>query len=116
MRVTKRFRFDAAHHLPGYEGKCARVHGHGYVLEISVEGPVGADGFVMDFYDLKSVVNEQVVDRLDHRDLNDIHPYPTAENIALWIWERLADALPRMAELKLYETPDSWVTLTREDA
>ena len=45
--------FDAAHSLPGYQGKCANLHGHTYQVEIVVEGDVGDDGFVMDFYQLK---------------------------------------------------------------
>ena len=109
MRVTKRFRFEAAHHLPGYPGKCARPHGHGYVLEVTVEGPVRDDGLVFDFYDLKREVEERVIDALDHRDLNDIIDVPSAENIALWIRDRLRD-LP-LARLCLRETEDSWVSL-----
>ena len=117
MRVTKRFRFEAAHHLPGYEGKCARPHGHGYRLEVTVEGPVRDDGLVFDFYDLKRIVRERVVDRLDHRDLNDIIPMPSAENVLLWIRDRLAESdidLP-VVHLRLYETDDSWVSMTTED-
>ena len=113
MRVTKRFRFEAAHHLPGYPGKCARPHGHGYRLEVTVEGPVGEDGLVMDFYDLKRVVEERVIARLDHRDLNDLLPLPSAEHVAAWIWNELAD-LP-LAELRLYETEDAWVTVRPGD-
>ncbi len=113
MQVTKRFRFDAAHHLPGYPGKCARVHGHGYELEVTVEGPIRPDGLVYDFYDLKTVVRERVVDRLDHQDLNDFFAMPSAENVAAWIWGELTD-LP-LAQIRLYETPDSWVTVRPGD-
>ena len=117
MRVTKRFRFEAAHHLPGYDGKCARPHGHGYLLEVTVEGPIRDDGLVFDFYDLKRIVNERVVDRLDHRDLNDIIAMPSAENVLVWIRDQLRnemDGLPVVA-LRLYETTDSWVTMTGDD-
>ncbi len=109
MFVTKRFAFEAAHHLPNYPGKCARPHGHGYRLEVTVEGPVGQDGLVMDFYELKQVVEERVIAHLDHRDLNAIVPLPSAENVAAWIWRALAD-LP-LAEIRLWETEDSWVTM-----
>ena len=117
MRVTKRFRFEAAHHLPGYAGKCARPHGHGYRLEVTVEGPVRDDGLVFDFYDLKRVVRERVVDRLDHRDLNDVLEMPSAENVLLWVRDQLAGAMPgvRLVEMRLHETEDSWVTMTAED-
>ncbi len=113
MRVTKRFRFEAAHHLPGYPGNCARPHGHGYRLEVTVEGPIRDDGLVFDFHDLKRIVTERVIDRLDHRDLNELLPNPSAENVLVWIRHELAD-LP-LVELRLYETDDSWVTLTAEE-
>lgn len=117
MRVTKRFRFEAAHHLPGYDGKCARPHGHGYRLEVTVEGPIRDDGLVFDFYDLKRIVSERVVDRLDHRDLNDLIEMPSAENVLVWIRDALAGALDAapVVELRLYETEDSWVTMTGEE-
>ena len=114
MDVTKRFRFEAAHHLPGYPGKCARPHGHGYRLEVTVSGPIRPDGLVFDFYDLKRIVNERVIEPLDHRDLNEIIDVPSAENIAVWIRDRLHD-LP-LREIRLFETEDSWVTLREEDA
>ncbi len=113
MRVTKRFRFEAAHHLPGYPGKCERPHGHGYRLEVTVEGPIRQDGLVMDFYDLKATVEERVIDRLDHRDLNGLLDMPSAENVAVWIWRQLED-LP-LNEVRLFETEDSWVTLRKGD-
>lgn len=113
MLVTRRFKFDSAHHLPGYPGKCARPHGHGYRLEVTVEGPVREDGLVFDFYDLKRIVNERVVDRLDHRDLNEILEVPSAENIALWIWNELSE-LP-LSQVRLFESEDSWVTLRASD-
>ncbi len=114
MRVTKRFSFEAAHHLPGYPGKCARPHGHGYRLEVTVGGPVRDDGLVFDFYDLKKVVEERVIARLDHTDLNDLLDVPSAENIVLWIWAQLED-LP-LREITLHETENSWVTYRGEDA
>ncbi|MDQ1262075.1 MAG: 6-pyruvoyltetrahydropterin/6-carboxytetrahydropterin synthase, partial [Euryarchaeota archaeon] len=54
--------FDAAHSLPGYQGKCANLHGHTYQVEIVVVGNVGDDGFVMDFYQLKKIIAEGLQD------------------------------------------------------
>src|SRR5258708_12824700 len=74
--LTKQFHFEAAHSLPGHRGKCARLHGHSYQLEVTLRGPIkqapGAsdDGMVMDFDDLSSLVRQAVLDRLDHQDLN----------------------------------------------
>jgi 6-pyruvoyltetrahydropterin/6-carboxytetrahydropterin synthase len=108
MRVTKEFRFDAAHNLIHYKGKCERLHGHSYRLLVTIRGPVGPDGIVMDFEDLDRAVRERVISRLDHSYLNDLIPQSSAENIAIWIWEQLRD-LP-LCEVALYETPTSFVT------
>ena len=80
--------FAAAHRLPDHEGKCSRLHGHTYGLEVTVEGtpqPSGpAAGMVMDFADLRARVNEVVIERLDHQLLNDMFVFvPTAEAVAL---------------------------------
>jgi 6-pyruvoyltetrahydropterin/6-carboxytetrahydropterin synthase len=61
-------------------------------------------GFVIDFGELKRIVSEQVVDVLDHKHVNDVIDNPTAENMTLWIWERLAGALPGLYEIELHET------------
>lgn len=97
--LTKTFRFEAAHSLPGHRGKCARLHGHSYVLEVSVRGPIkqcaGAsdDGMVMDFDDLTYIVKQAVIERLDHQDLNVVTDIrTTAENLAYWIWDALLAA------------------------
>jgi 6-pyruvoyltetrahydropterin/6-carboxytetrahydropterin synthase len=108
-RVTKAFTFEAAHDLPMHPGKCQRLHGHGYRLEISVEGPIGADGMVIDFEAIKDVVDREVVDHYDHRYLNDLLDNPTAERLAHEIWERLAQAGLAIAALRLWETPTSYV-------
>lgn len=111
--ITRRFQFDSAHLLPLHKGKCCRLHGHTYVLEISVEGRVNAEGMVLDFGDLKNKVRELIIDRYDHEYLNELGPFtelpPTAENIAMVIYDTLcANGLP-ISHLRLYETPDSWV-------
>ena len=65
---------------------------------------------IADFGDIKRLVQEHVLARTDHRDLNDVLENPTAENIARWIWESLDGRLPGLAEVRLYEIPDSCVT------
>jgi 6-pyruvoyltetrahydropterin/6-carboxytetrahydropterin synthase len=83
------------------------MHGHSYRLVVSVERPVdGTSGMAVDFADLKQVVRQEVVDRLDHRCVNDLLENPTAERMAEWIWQRLAPALPGLVEVELYETRD----------
>ena len=72
IRLTKEFTFEAAHMLEGYDGLCREIHGHSYKLFVTVKGEPESDssspklGMVMDFGDLKRIVNEQIVGRLDH--------------------------------------------------
>lgn len=111
MLVTKQFKFDAAHFLTNYHGKCEKVHGHTYKLHVTVEGDVNADGMVMDFAQLKKIVNERVIDKLDHSSLNDTIENPSAENIAIWIWNELKDiSQAELHEIKVFETDTSFVT------
>jgi 6-pyruvoyltetrahydropterin/6-carboxytetrahydropterin synthase len=86
------------------------MHGHNYRLVIAVEGEVDpASGMLADFGAVKAAVQEQVLARADHRTLNDLLENPTAENIARWIWERLEPQVPGLAEVRLWEIPDSCV-------
>ncbi len=111
MRLDVEFTFAAAHRLPRYDGPCFRMHGHNYRMFVAVEGEVDPHaGMVADFGKVKQLVQEHVLARVDHRNLNDLLENPTAENIARWVWEALDPHLPGLAEVKLYEIPDSCVT------
>ncbi|MDP9441216.1 MAG: 6-carboxytetrahydropterin synthase QueD [Actinomycetota bacterium] len=111
--VTRTFSFEAAHQLPWHEGKCRRLHGHTYRLEVTVEGPVGDHGIVVDFADLKEVVEREVVHRYDHQFLNDFLDNPTAELLAVEIWKAVEAAELGVSRIRLWETPDSFVELAR---
>lgn len=105
MRVRRRFRFEAAHRLPRHPGKCRELHGHSYELLVTVDRPVDAEsGLAIDFSDLKSIVREEVIRKLDHRNINDLIENPTAELMAVWIWDRLQPVLPGLEEIELHET------------
>jgi len=111
MRLDVEFYFAAAHRLPRYQGPCFRMHGHNYKFFVTVEGEVDpASGMIADFGVIKQLVGDRVLAKVDHRTLNDTLDNPTAENIARWIWEELEGALPGLAEVRLYEIPDSCVT------
>jgi 6-pyruvoyltetrahydropterin/6-carboxytetrahydropterin synthase len=111
MRLDVEFYFAAAHRLPRYDGPCFRMHGHNYRFFVALEGEVDpASGMIADFGDIKRIVGERVLALVDHRTLNDVLDNPTAENIARWIWEALAPHLPGLAEIRLFEIPDSCVT------
>ena len=72
IRITKKFRFEAAHALYGYDGKCKNIHGHNYNLFVTVIGVPVSDssnvkcGMVMDFGDLKKIVNSEIIEKFDH--------------------------------------------------
>lgn len=110
--VTRTFSFEAAHQLPWHEGKCRRLHGHTYRLEVTVEGALDDQGIVVDFAEVKAVVDREVVERYDHRFLNDLVDNPTAELLAAEIWKSLEAADLAVSRIRLWETPDAFVELT----
>lgn len=119
MRIGKQFRFEAAHVLPYHTGRCSRLHGHSYRLEVFLDGPVRSDGpaagMVEDFDEIARAVRELVIDRLDHQSLNDVIANPTSELIGLWIWEQLAPRLPGLAEIVLWETATACAVVRASD-
>jgi len=122
VMVSKEFTFDAAHHLHCYEGKCKNLHGHTYRVVFGISGYVDDIGIVIDFGDIKEIWKEQIEIHLDHRYLNDTLPNmnTTAENMVVWIYEKMAAALAGQPEghrvefVKLYETPTSFAEARRE--
>ena len=120
MQIRKLFRFEAAHVLPHHPGKCSRLHGHSYRFEVAVEGPLQetgpAQGMIVDFDDIAAVVRPHVVERLDHSSLNDVLANPTAEHIALWIWDELAPRLAGLSEIVVWETATACAVVRAGDA
>ena len=145
IRITKIFSFETAHVLYGYDGKCKNVHGHSYKLFVTLKGvPIDdihheKNGMVMDFGDLKSVVNEEIVDVWDHAImLNALSPHqilgkdlekqghkviycdyqPTCENMLYDIAKKIKSRLPnhvQLVYLKLHETENSYGEWFAED-
>jgi len=112
VRVTRAFRFDAAHFLEGH-GKCGRFHAHGWRLEVMLEGPVNPEtGMLVDFGVLKRIVEENVISRLDHKFINFVDlrlgTRATSESLAIWCWDQLIGKLPYLQCIRVYETPDSY--------
>jgi 6-pyruvoyltetrahydropterin/6-carboxytetrahydropterin synthase len=107
--ITKTFTFEAAHSLPAYEGPCQRVHGHSYVLEVTVTGPLqtsGSDaGMVADFRKVSDVVKKEIVEPWDHTFLNDMVSFTTtAELLAEECMRRLKNAGLPVSRVRLWET------------
>ncbi|HQY87479.1 MAG TPA: 6-carboxytetrahydropterin synthase [Tepidisphaeraceae bacterium] len=128
--VTQQFEFSAAHQLVGCSedgsardfGKCARVHGHNYVFDVTVR--VGLDRAAVEDVTtrLQRIVNSAVVAKLDHRNLNDeVAEFskinPTVEQITVVIWNLLAPQLGNeLVSVRLYETPKTWAEYCGPDA
>jgi len=115
--VTVQAHYDSAHFLRNYKGKCERLHGHRYVVELALaRGELNEAGIAFDFVDVKKNLRA-VADRLDHENLNDLPPFtelePSAENQARYFYDEMKRLLPaEMAEAILYvrvwETPTQW--------
>lgn len=129
VTATRLVRFNAAHRVynPAWSdeknqatfGKCNNPnwHGHNYTLEITVEGEVDADtGYVIDLGEVKRIAEEELVNHVDHKNLNIDVPFmqgtiPTTENLVLACWRILAPKLApaRLKRLKLWETENHYV-------
>lgn len=119
MYISKEFKFDSAHQLIEYNGKCENLHGHTYKLRVTLKGEVDKKtGMIIDFTIFKKIVNDNIIEKLDHNYLNNIIKQPTAENIVKWIWNELYSLLKgenyKLYELILWETEDSFVILRDE--
>ena len=129
VTVTRRMRFNAAHrvHNPALSdeenrelfGKCNNPnwHGHNYVLEVAVEGQIDErTGYVVDLARLKGIVEREVIDQMDHRNMNVDVPFmqginPTTENIVVACWRVLEPSISpgRLKRLRLWETENNYV-------
>jgi len=122
--ITKQFKFCAAHKYwnnswdkdKNFEvfGDDIKVHGHNYVLDITITGPINdQSGFVFDIQKLKKIVNKKIISVLDHSQIQDDIPWfkgkqPSTENLVLFIWEQvepMVDTPAKLHKIKLRETP-----------
>lgn len=119
VHLQKKFRFEAAHKLPHYVGKCANLHGHTYHLEVRVSGLVKSlddSGILIDFGKINDIVKGSIVDVYDHKYLNDYFDVPSAEHMVAFFFEKLThvfkaafDGKVRLECLRLNEGGgDSW--------
>ncbi len=135
LRLTKAFGFEMAHALTGYDGKCCNIHGHSYKLFVTIEGEPQdnpdspKNGMIMDFGDLKRIVNETIVEPFDHAlVLPETTPYntqlktkliltewqPTTENLLAHFARLLTPKMPegtRLYSIRLHETDTSYAEL-----
>lgn len=141
LRLTKEFRFEGAHALPNYDGLCRHIHGHSYILYVTIEGLPEQDksshkyGMIIDFKDLKAIVNEEILRHFDHAlvlrsdspgasELSEqygnvvvVDFQPTCENLITYFAECICRRLPadvRLYSLRLYETATSYAEWINE--
>lgn len=117
--LTVKSEFEAAHFLRNYPGKCARLHGHSWIVEAVAQGrELNELEILIDFKDLKGALNK-ILDEFDHRYLNELPTFanksPTAENLAKEIFDRLAaseifSGTTKLSAVRVYESPKSCVT------
>ena len=110
--------FEAAHRIVGYDGKCARLHGHSWLVEAEIEGErLNKLGILVDFKDVKREL-KSILDKLDHIYLNEEQPFdklnPTAENLAKFIYgelknNRIFDTNVKLSAITVFESPKSSV-------
>lgn len=112
--IIVKSKFDAAHQLRNYKGKCANIHGHTWDIEVYLEGnQLNSEGMLIDFSDVKEFLN-RVIDKYDHRFINEVAPFdiknPTAENIANEIYSSLKRHLPqeiKLCKVMVWESPNA---------
>lgn len=134
--IAKEFHWEMGHRLPFHEGGCRNVHGHSYHMVVTVEGRLDENGMVVDYFDIKAVI-EPVVEMIDHAFLCDESdetmlsflvqhdmkhvtvPFPTtAENIAAWLLEQVVERLQRYPNVervgvRLHETERTYAEIRR---
>lgn len=119
FEVTVEQKFAAGHSLRNYKGRCEKIHGHNWKVEVTITGEqLNSGGMLIDFLDLKAVMNG-VIDRIDHEFLNEVPPFdtvnPSAENIAWFLHQEIAKGLGgandrgsvRVSQVKVWETDDA---------
>ncbi|KXK55174.1 MAG: 6-pyruvoyl tetrahydrobiopterin synthase [Chlorobi bacterium OLB7] len=137
VRVAKEFHWEMGHRLPFHTGGCQNIHGHSYRLWVEVEGTTDQNGMVMDYFDLKQMI-EPIIARIDHSFLCDerddlmrgflgqtalkhtVVPFnTTAENLAAWLLDLIAEQLHPLANItgvtvRLHETERTYAERRRQ--
>ena len=134
MEITARYEFESAHRLrdPALSeeenarvfGPCARMHGHTYLLEITLSGERLVHGMMLNLNEIDTLVKERIISQLDHRTINDLPHFKqvpaTAEEIARWVWQELQPLIEsdtaRLERVTVFEGKRFSATVTREDA
>jgi 6-pyruvoyltetrahydropterin/6-carboxytetrahydropterin synthase len=115
LRITKEFHFSASHRLDALpdDHPCGRLHGHNYIVELELSAEpadLTEAGFIRDYRDLDEFKTWVDVE-IDHRHLNDLLPMgrnPSAENVAIWLYQRWRPQFPQLSAVRVSETAKTW--------
>jgi 6-pyruvoyltetrahydropterin/6-carboxytetrahydropterin synthase len=115
LRITKEFHFSASHRLDALpdDHPCGRLHGHNYIVELELSAEpadLTEAGFIRDYRDLDEFKTWVDVE-IDHRHLNDLLPMgrnPSAENVAIWLYQRWCPQFPQLSAVRVSETAKTW--------
>ena len=124
FEITKKASFSAAHFLRGYNGPCARLHGHNWTVEVVIRAAeLDSMGMLVDFMDLGAALNV-LLEMVDHHNLNELPPFatinPTSENLARWFHDELTERLkpfnaaPHL--VRIWELPDCSAAYWKDEA
>lgn len=108
MKIYRTYTIHSARFIPTLDlnHPCSKMHGHTFKIIIELDGPIDdAIGFVMDFYDLDTIVDNKIIKKIDHKILNEIEGLenPSSEYLSIWIWNKLIDSLPMLSQITISE-------------
>ena len=114
IQISRNYGFEAAHYIPNHKGLCKQLHGHSYTGRVTIAGgQLDEMGMIMDYGDLKVIIQKEIENKFDHAMLNDTFDTPTAEVMVLAFFNALKETLSanhpgvRLVEVTLKETADS---------
>ncbi len=120
--ITVEDQFSSAHQLRNYDGKCENLHGHNWIVKVSIKGDNLDDkGMLIDFKVLKKILSN-IIEELDHKFLNKVPPFekinPTAENIASHIYYKVEESLNlpglKVSKVKIWESENSYASFSKD--
>ena len=108
MRLHRTYRAHCARYLPTLDDNhiCKQMHGHTFNIVVYLEGPINATtGFVMDFFDLDMIVEKEIIEKIDHKVLNDVKDLknPSSEYLAVYVFDRLKDKVEYLSKVSVSE-------------
>ena len=108
MKIYRTYNMHSARFIPTLPDThpCSKMHGHTFKIIIELDGPIDiSTGFIMDFYDIDSIVNKNIINVLDHKILNEIDGLnnPSSEHLSIWIWNKLSPFIPMLSQVTISE-------------